>query len=94
MFKFLYISAIKLTQIEKYRMRLKERDRRKQLARRYGLITAAAQSAAAATAAASTPGPKPSKSPYSKKRGSKEDRYCIYLAIKRSFLLSRMTTNN
>lgn len=66
--------AIKLTQIEKYRMRLKERDRRKQLARRYGLITAAAQSAAAATAAASTPGPKPSKSPYTKKRGSKEDR--------------------
>lgn len=72
---FFFISAIKLTQIEKYRMRLKERDRRKQLARQYGLITAAAQSAAAAAIAASTPGPKPSKSPYTKKRGSKEDRY-------------------
>ena len=70
----LFFPDIKLTQIEKYRMRLKERDRRKQLARRYGLITTAAQSAAAAAIAASTPGPKPSKSPYSKKRGSKEDR--------------------
>ena len=71
---FPLISAIKLTQIEKYRLRLKERDRRKQLARHYGLITAAAQSAAAAAAAAGTPGVKATKSPYQKKRGSKEDR--------------------
>ncbi|KAL3874367.1 hypothetical protein ACJMK2_037393 [Sinanodonta woodiana] len=62
--------AFKLTQIEKYRSRLKERERRKKIAREYGLITAAAQ---AAVAAASTPGKTP-KSIFNKKKLSKEDR--------------------
>lgn len=60
-----FISAIKLSHVERYRLRLKERDRRKQIARDYGLITESAQAAAAAIAAA-TPSNKLSKSPHPK----------------------------
>lgn len=68
--------AVKLAQVERYRLRLKERDRRKQFAREHGLITSAAQ-AAAVTAAAATPGarlPKPLsiKSPHIKKDKDKD----------------------
>ncbi|XP_060582082.1 transcriptional adapter 2-beta-like isoform X2 [Ruditapes philippinarum] len=67
--------AVKLAQVERYRLRLKERDRRKQFAREHGLITSAAQ--AAAIAAAALPGAKlaklPSiKSPQVKKEKEKE----------------------
>ncbi|KAL4238991.1 Transcriptional adapter 2-beta [Mactra antiquata] len=67
--------AIKLAEVERYRMRLKERDRRKQFAREYGLITSSAQ-AAASSAVAPLPGAKlakPSiKSPQVKKEKEKK----------------------
>ena len=69
----LYVSAIKLAQVERYRLRLKERERRKKLSREYGLITSSAQAAAAVAATVAVPGAKPTKSPYPKKKG-KDDR--------------------
>lgn len=54
--------AVKLAQVERYRLRLKERDRRKQFAREHGLITSSAQAAAVA-AATSLPGGKLAKLP-------------------------------
>jgi len=56
-----FLAAIKLAQVERYRLRLKERDRRKQFAREHGLIADAAQTAAQAIAAAA-PGVKGGKS--------------------------------
>ena len=74
-----YLAAIKLAQVERYRLRLKERDRRKQIGRDFNLITDSAQAAAAAIAAA-IPANKLAKSPHPKspivkKKTPRSDRY-------------------
>lgn len=65
--------AVKLAQVERYRLRLKERDRRKHFAREHGLITSAAQAAAVAAAAA-LPGSKLAKLPSIKSPQVKKDK--------------------
>ena len=62
-FGYHIITAIKLAQISKYRLRLQERDRRKRIAREYGLIAAGAP-----------PITKTPKTPHSKKKPGKSGR--------------------
>ena len=64
----LCFAAIKLSQVDKYRLRLRERDRRKQIAREYDLITAA------------TSGGRTPKSDKSKKK-SKDERYLTSVSL-------------